>query len=110
MVLFVGASLFTWLQGYVLNQVVQRTVRALRREVQAKMSRLPLAYFDLQPHGELLSRVTNDIDNVATSLQQTPEPDPELGAAPSVGVLIMLVVISPLLAIIALVTVPLSIV
>jgi ATP-binding cassette subfamily B protein len=107
--LYVGASLFTWLQGYVLNQVVQRRVRALRAQVQAKMNRLPLSYFDLQPRGELLSRVTNDIDNVATSLQQTLSQ--VLNAALSaLAVLVMLVVISPLLAIIALVTVPLSVV
>ncbi|HET7501936.1 MAG TPA: ABC transporter ATP-binding protein [Kofleriaceae bacterium] len=106
--LYVGASLFIWLQGYVLNQVVQRRVRALRAEVQAKMNRLPLSYFDLQPRGELLSRVTNDIDNVATSLQQT------LGQILNallgvLGVLVMLIVTSPLLALISLVTVPLSV-
>jgi ATP-binding cassette subfamily B multidrug efflux pump len=106
--LYLGASLFTWTQGYVLNQIVQRRVRALRAEVQAKMNRLPLSYFDLQPRGELLSRVTNDIDNVATSLQQTLSQ--MLNAMLSaVGVLVMLVVISRLLAIIALVTVPLSV-
>jgi ATP-binding cassette subfamily B multidrug efflux pump len=106
--LYLGASLFIWLQGYTLNQIVQRRVRALRTEVQAKMNRLPLSHFDLQPRGELLSRVTNDIDNVATSLQQT------LGQIlnslmTAVGVLVMLIVTSPLLAIIALVTVPLSV-
>jgi ATP-binding cassette, subfamily B, multidrug efflux pump len=108
MMLYLGASLFTWLQGYVLNQIVQRRVRALREDVQAKMNRLPLSYFDLQPRGELLSRVTNDIDNVATSLQQTLSQ--VLNAMFSaLGVLVMLVVISRLLAIIALVTVPLSV-
>jgi ATP-binding cassette subfamily B protein len=105
---YLCASLLTWIQNYVLNIVVQRRVRALRAEVQAKMNRLPLAYFDLQSRGELLSRVTNDIDNVATSLQQTMSQ--VLSAALSaIGVLVMLVVISPLLAIIALVTVPLSV-
>ena len=109
LVLYVGASLFAWLQGYVLNAVVQRTVKRLRTEVEAKLMRVPLAYFDGQPHGELLSRVTNDIDNVAQALQQT------LSQILSslltvVGVLVMLVVISPLLALIALVTVPISLV
>jgi ATP-binding cassette subfamily B multidrug efflux pump len=106
--LFVGASVVTWLQGYTLNNVVQRTVRGLRTEVQAKLSRLPLSYFDRQPHGEILSRVTNDIDNVAMSLQQTLSQI--LGGLLTVlGVLIMLVVVSPLLALIMLVTVPLSV-
>jgi len=107
-VLYLAASLFAWLQGYVLNQVVQRRVRALRAQVQAKMNRLPLAYFDLQPRGELLSRVTNDIDNVATSLQQTLSQILS-SALSAIGVLVMLVVTSRLLAIIALITVPLSV-
>ncbi|HEY4244495.1 MAG TPA: ABC transporter ATP-binding protein [Kofleriaceae bacterium] len=107
--LYAAASLFMWLQGYVLNTVVQRTVKRLRGEVEAKLMRVPLAYFDGQPHGEVLSRVTNDIDNVSMGLQQT------LGQILGsllmvVGVLTMLVVISPLLALIALVTIPVSLV
>ena len=106
--LYVGGSAFSWLQAAVLNPIVQRTVRKLRADTQAKMSRLPLAYFDLHPHGELLSRVTNDIDNVATSLQQTLSQI--LTSLLSVTcVLVALVVMSPLLAIIALVTVPVSV-
>ncbi len=108
LLLFVGASLFAWLQGYVLNHLVQRTVRRMRSDVQAKLGRLPLSYFDRQPHGEILSRVTNDIDNVAMSMQQTLSQI--LGSLLNVvGVLTALVVISPLLAIIALVTVPVSV-
>ncbi|MDB4955335.1 MAG: msbA8 [Myxococcales bacterium] len=109
LVLYAGASLFTWLQGYLVNFAVQRAVRQLRSEVQAKMSRLPLSYFDTQPHGELLSRVTNDIDNVAMGLQQTLSQILG-GLLTVVGVLVMLVVISQLLALIALVTVPISVV
>ena len=60
-----------WLQGYLLNGVVQRTVLRLRADVEDKLNRLPLRYFDKQPRGELLSRVTNDIDNVSQTLQQT---------------------------------------
>ncbi|HEY0193503.1 MAG TPA: ABC transporter ATP-binding protein, partial [Kofleriaceae bacterium] len=106
--MYVAASLFTWLQLFVLNQVVQRRVRALREMVQAKMNRLPLAYFDQQPRGELLSRVTNDIDNLATGTQQTMSQ--MLNAAlTAIGVLVMMVVLSRLLAVIALVTVPLSV-
>ncbi len=108
MVLYAGSSLFAWLQGYLLTIIVQRTVRKLRWEVQDKMSRLPLAYFDTHQHGELLSRVTNDIDNVAQSMQQSLSQIMN-GLLVVLGVLVMLVVISPLLALIALVTVPLSI-
>ena len=109
LVLYVFASLFTWLQGYVLNHVVQRTVRRLRTEVQDKLARLPLSYFDIHPHGEILSRVTNDIDNVAQSLQQTLS---QLMNSILIvlGVLVMLFVISPLLAGIALITLPMSVV
>jgi len=95
-------------QGFVLNGVVQRTVLRLRAEVEAKLNRLPLAYFDGQARGEILSRVTNDIDNIAQTLAQTMS---QLLTAllTLVGVLTMMFVISPLLAVIALVTIPLSV-
>lgn len=107
--MYVAASVLAWLQLHLLNPVVQRTVRRLRAEAEAKLMRVPLSYFDGQPHGEVLSRVTNDVDNVAMGLQQT------LGQLLSsiltvVGILAMLVIISPLLAVITLVTVPLSMV
>jgi ATP-binding cassette subfamily B multidrug efflux pump len=109
MALYVGASLLMWLQGFFLNSIVQRTVKGLRTEVDAKLMRMPLAYFDRQPHGEVLSRVTNDIDNVAMALQQTLS-QILIALLTVIGVLAMLVVISPLLALIALVTVPISVV
>ncbi len=109
MVLYIGASLFAWLQGYILNFAVQRSVKRLRTEVEAKLMRVPLSYFDGQQHGEVLSRVTNDIDNVAAALQQTLSQILG-GILTLLGVLVMLVVISPLLALITLVTVPLSVV
>ena len=109
MVLYVGASLFAWLQSYILNFAVQRTVKRLRAEVEDKLMRVPLSYFDGQPHGEVLSRVTNDIDNVAMGFQQTLSQILG-GLLTVVAILIMLVVISPLLALIALVTIPLSLV
>jgi len=69
--IYVAAAMLSWLQGYVLNDVVQTTVRTMRADVEDKINRLPLRYFDRQPRGELLSRVTNDIDNVSQTLQQT---------------------------------------
>ena len=62
---YVAASLLAWLQGYILNGVVQNTVRRMRQDVEEKIHRLPLAYFDRSPRGEMLSRVTNDIDNIS---------------------------------------------
>jgi ATP-binding cassette subfamily B protein len=107
LLLFVGASLLLWLQGYLLNGVVQSAVRGLRSEVEEKLNRLPLPYFDGQPRGELLSRVTNDIDNIAQTLQQTLS-QLLTSLLTIVGVLVMMFVISPVLALIALVAVPLS--
>ena len=106
--LYLGASLLMWLQGYLLNGIVQRAVVRLRADVEDKLNRLPLPYFDKQPRGELLSRVTNDIDNISQSVQQTLS---QLLASllTVVGVLAMMFVVSPLLAVIALVAVPLSV-
>ena len=107
--LYVASSLFMWLQGYILNGVVQRTALRLRSDVEDKLHRLPLRYFDSKPRGELLSRVTNDIDNVQQTMQQTFSQ--LLNALLTlVGVLTMMLIISPLLALVALVSVPLSMV
>ena len=69
--LYIAASLMMWIAGYVLTGVVQRSIKALRTEVEAKLARMPLVYYDTHTHGEILSRVTNDIDNVGQSLQQS---------------------------------------
>jgi len=105
--IYAGASLLGWLQGFVLNTVVQNTIRQLREDVETKINRLPLGYFDRSPRGELLSRVTNDIDNVSQTLQQTMS-QLLTSVMTVLAVLAMMVWISPLLALVALVTVPLS--
>lgn len=102
---YVGASVLMWLQGYLLNDVVQTAVRRMRDDVETKINRLPLSYFDRQPRGELLSRVTNDIDNISQTLQQTMS-QLLVALLTVVGVLVMMFSISPTLALIALVTVP----
>ncbi|MCF6426303.1 ABC transporter ATP-binding protein [Amycolatopsis tucumanensis] len=109
LVLYVAASVFGWLQGHLLNGAVQRVVYRLREDVEAKLHRLPLRYFDGQPRGELLSRVTNDIDNIALTLQQTLS-QLLTSLLSLIGVLVMMFVVSPLLAVIALLVVPASIV
>ncbi len=106
-VLYLLAFLFSWTQGLLLNTAVQSTVRTLRADVEGKLNRLPLSYFDRQPRGELLSRVTNDIDNVAQTLQQTLS-QLLTSLLTVVGVVVMMLVISPLLALVALVTIPVS--
>ncbi|MEU2001157.1 ABC transporter ATP-binding protein [Rhodococcus sp. NPDC019627] len=106
--LYVGSSVFMWLSGYLLNIVVQGVVKNLRAEVERKIHRLPLRYFDSHSRGDLLSRVTNDIDNVSQSLQQTMS-QLIVSAMTVIGILVMMIVISPLLALIAVLTVPLSV-
>lgn len=109
MLVYVFSSVLAWAQAYVLNGVTQRTVYRLRDEVQAKLDRLPLTYFDRVQRGEVLSRVTNDIDNISQTLQQTLSQ--LLSSVLTVlGVATMMIVISPLLALVALVMIPLTLV
>jgi ATP-binding cassette subfamily B protein len=109
LVLYVLASAFGWIQAYVLNGVVQRTVYRLREQIEAKINRLPLRYFDSVQRGELLSRVTNDVDNISQSLQQSIS-QAVTSLLTVVGVIFMMFLLSPLLALITLVTVPLTLV
>ena len=106
---YLVSSLFAWAQGWIMAGVTQRTVYRLRRRVDVKLGRLPLAYFDRESRGDILSRVTNDIDNIGQTLQQSLT---QLITAffTVVGVLIMMFWISPLLAVISLLVVPASIV
>ena len=105
---YFAASLLGWLQGFVLNGVVQNTIHRMRQDVEDKINRLPLGYFDRSPRGELLSRVTNDIDNISQTLQQTMS-QLMTSLMTVIAVLAMMIWISPLLAVIALVSVPVSI-
>jgi ATP-binding cassette, subfamily B, multidrug efflux pump len=106
LVYLLGAA-FTWAQGYLMAGVAQRVLYGMRHDVEDKLARLPLSYFDREERGDLLSRVTNDIDNIGTTLQQS------LGQLLNslltiVGVLAMMFSISPTLASISLAVVPLS--
>jgi ATP-binding cassette subfamily B protein len=108
LVLYLLASIFLYLQGRLTTVVVQRTVFTLRQQVELKLSRLPLRYFDRQSRGEILSRVTNDIDNITQTLQQTLS-QIVTSLLTIVGVLAMMFWISWILALIALVTIPVSV-
>lgn len=105
--LYLMAGMLAWVQARLLNVTVQRTVVALRADVENKIHRLPLSYFDSRQRGEILSRVTNDVDNIQTSLQMSIN---QLLSSmlTLVAVLAMMLSISPLLAVITLATVPLS--
>jgi ATP-binding cassette, subfamily B, fatty acid transporter len=107
LVMYLVAAVLVWAQARLLNVTVRRTLQALRADVEEKMHRLPLAYFDSRQRGEVLSRVTNDIDNLQTSLSMTIT---QLLSAilTVVTVLAMMLTISPLLTGITLLTVPLA--
>ncbi|KHL15813.1 ATP-binding cassette subfamily B protein [Mumia flava] len=105
--IYLLASIFMFVQGVLTTRLVQRTVAGLRSEVEDKIARLPLASFDTRSRGEILSRVTNDLDNVAQSLQQTMS-QLVTSLLTIVGVLVMMLTISPMLTLVAIVTVPVA--
>ncbi|MFZ0077010.1 ABC transporter ATP-binding protein [Exiguobacterium sp. s192] len=106
--LYVISSLFSYIQQYIMSSVAQKTVYDLREDVNQKLERLPLKYYDGRPNGETLSRVTNDIDTIGSTLQQSVTSF-ITSIVTIVGILIMMLTISPLLTLISLVSLPLSI-
>ncbi|BBB02239.1 putative ABC transporter [Actinacidiphila reveromycinica] len=105
---FLLGALLGWAQNHLMAGVAMRVVHRLREAVTAKLHRLPLRYFDRHPHGEILSRVTNDIDNVTTALQEGPSP--LLTSVLTVlGLLGVMFWLSPVLAVASLVSIPLLI-
>ncbi len=105
--LYIGSASAQYIQAYILAGVVQRTMQRLRSDVEAKLHRVPLGYVDRSGRGDLLSRVTNDIDNLAQSLQQTLS-QMLTNIFMLVGTIVMMFVISPILAVVAVVSIPLS--
>jgi ATP-binding cassette subfamily B multidrug efflux pump len=106
---YILSAIFSWGQAYIMAGVTQRIVYRLRRRMDEKIGRLPLAYFDRQPRGDLLSRVTNDIDNISQTLQQSLT-TMITSVFTVIGVLVMMLSISPLLAFVSLLVVPASVV
>lgn len=105
--LYIASAFFAYIQQYIMASVAQQTVYTMRRDVNDKLSRLPLKFFDARTHGEILSRVTNDIDNIATTLQQSLT-QLITSVVTLVGVLIMMLTINPWLTLIYLAVLPLS--
>ncbi|KQB87526.1 ABC transporter ATP-binding protein [Corynebacterium lowii] len=105
--LYATASLFMWLEGFILNRLVMRAVSGLRRDVEAKINRLPLSYFDTSKRGDVLSRTTNDVDNIQQALQQALAQ--ALNALLTViGITVMMFWVSWQLALVALLSLPLT--
>lgn len=106
-ILYVISAVFGYLQQYIMAGVAQKTVYRLRREVDEKLARLPLKFFDSRPHGEILSRAVNDMDNISSTLQQSLT-QLITSAVTVLGVIILMLSISPLLSLVILLTLPLS--
>src|SRR6185369_15638471 len=106
-VLYVLSATFQYVMQYLMSGVAQRTVYAIRRDVEAKFSRLPLKFFDSRTHGEILSRAVNDLDNVSSTLQQNLT---QLITATLslVGIIIMMLTISWVLTLVIVFTLPIS--
>jgi len=107
--LYVISAAFSYLQGFIMAGVAQKTVYNMRKEVDVKLSLLPLKFFDSRTHGEILSRVTNDFDNISTTLQQSLT-QLITSIVTIIGVIVMMLSISPLLTLIVILTLPLYVV
>lgn len=105
--LYLFSSFFSFLQQYLMSEVAQKIVFNMRNDVNCKLARLPLKFFDSKPHGEILSRVTNDIDTISNTLQQSLT-QLITSLITLIGIIVMMLVISPTLTLIAAVTLPLS--
>ena len=106
--LYVISAVFGYLQQYIMAGVAQRTVYNLRREVDEKLARLPLKFYDSRTHGEILSRAVNDMDNISSTLQQSLTQF-ITSLVTVVGVIVLMLTINPLLTLVVVVTLPLSI-
>jgi len=105
--LYIISAIFAYLQQYIMAGVAQKTVYNLRKEVEEKLNRLPLKYFDSRTHGEILSRAVNDVDNISTTLQQSLT-QLITSVVTLLGVIVMMLSISPLMTLIVVLTLPLS--
>lgn len=105
--LYLLSALFTFLQHYLMAGVAQKTIYEMRQEVNEKLTRLPLKYYDKHSHGDTLSRAVNDIDNINTSLQQALT-QMITSVITIVGIIVMMLLISPVLTLVVFITVPLS--
>ncbi len=106
--LYVCSALFSFIQGYLMTGVSQKLTYRMRKEISEKIHRLPMNYFDRQPHGEILSRITNDVDTLSQSLNQSAT-QLITSVTTIIGVLVMMLSISPLMTLIALLILPVSV-
>lgn len=107
MCLYVCSALFSFIQGYIMTGVSQKLTYRMRKEISEKIDRLPMGYFDKMTHGEILSRITNDVDTLSQSLNQSAT-QVITSVATIIGVLVMMLSISPFMTVIAILILPLS--
>ena len=105
--LYMISALCTFIQGIIMTGVSQKTTYRLRKEISEKINRMPMNYFDTKPVGEVLSRVTNDIDTLGQSLNQSAT-QLITSVTTMIGVLVMMLSISPLMTVVALLILPIS--
>ena len=105
--LYLTSAVFSFVQGYIMTGVSQKLTYRLRKEISEKINRLPMNYFDKQTHGEVLSRITNDVDTLSQSLNQSAT-QVITSTTTIIGVLIMMLSISPLMTVVALLILPVS--
>lgn len=107
-ILYIISSIFNYMQQYIIVSVAQKTVYDMRQDIYNKLNRLPLNYFDTHTYGEVLSKVTNDIDNISSTLQQSMT-QLITSIVTIVGVVIMMLTISPIMTLVTVLTIPLGI-
>lgn len=105
--LYVASAAFSFIQGWIMTGVSQKVVYRMRKEISEKIDRMPMKYFESRPYGDVLSRITNDVDTLGTGLNQSVTMI-ITSVATLVGVIVMMLTISPLMTLIALVIIPLS--
>ena len=105
--LYLCSALFSFIQGYIMTGVSQKLTYRMRKEISEKISRLPMNYFDKMTHGEILSRITNDVDTLSQSLNQSAT-QVITSVTTIIGVLVMMLSISPLMTVVALLILPVS--
>ena len=107
--LYVTSAVFGYVQQYIMASVAQKTVYTMRRQVDEKLARLPLKFYDSHPHGEIMSRAVNDLDNISTTLQQSLT-QLITSVVTLIGVIVLMITISPLLSLVVVLTLPLSVI
>lgn len=105
--LYIASAAFSFLQGWIMTSVSQKAAYRMRREISEKIDRMPMKYFESRPYGDVLSRITNDVDTLGTGLNQSITMIIS-SIATLVGVVVMMLTISPLMTLIAVVVIPVS--